>query len=68
MQHLSKAELLAARDGLRRADISLARVRGVFITAGYVPGAAAINAMLDKVAHLVARIDRALAAVPYPGP
>ena len=64
MRHLSKAELLAARDALRRADLALARARAVFISAGYAPGAAAINAMFDKIAHLVARIDRALAAKP----
>ena len=53
---------VAARDALRRADIALARVRGVFISAGYGP--AAVNAMLDKIAHLISRIDRALVAKP----
>ena len=64
MRHLGKAELLAAKNVLRRADLALARARGVFISAGYAPGAAAINAMLDRIAHLIARIDRAMTAKP----
>jgi hypothetical protein len=62
--HLSKAELLAARYDLRRAGIALGRVRGVFISAGAARGAAAINMMIDKLAHLIARIDKALMAKP----
>ena len=64
MQHLNKSELRAARDALRRADLALARARAVFISAGYAPGAAAINALIDRIAGLIARIDRAMAAKP----
>jgi len=64
MQHLSKAELSAARDGLRRADRALRTTRGVFITAGHGQAAASVNALIDKLAHLLARIDRALTAKP----
>ena len=64
MQHLSKAELIAARYDLRRAGIALGRVRGVFISAGAARDAAAINMMIDKLTHLIARIDKVLAAKP----
>jgi hypothetical protein len=64
MQHLSRTQLLAARDALRRVDVGLARVRGIFISAGDAPDAAAVNALIDRIAHLLARIDKVLMAKP----
>ena len=64
MRAMSKADLLAARSELRRADALLARARGIFISAGAVQGAAAVNAIIGRVGDLVARIDRALAGKP----
>jgi hypothetical protein len=64
MQHISKSDLIAARAALSGADANLSRARGVFIKAGYAPGAAAVNALIDRVSHLLVRIDRALAAKP----
>jgi hypothetical protein len=60
MQHLSKAELRAARYDLRRAGAALGRVRGVFITAGDAADASAINTLIDRISHLIARIDKQL--------
>ena len=64
MRAMSKANLLAARGELRRADTLLARARGIFISAGSAQGAAAINAIIGRVGDLIARIDRALVSKP----
>ena len=64
MQHLTQGELLAAKDALRRADLALAHARGVFVGGGYGPGAASVSALIDRIAHLLARIDKALMAKP----
>ena len=64
MQYLSKSQLAAAKTDLRRADAALARTRAIFIAGGYAQGAATINALIDKLAHLRARIDKALMAKP----
>lgn len=64
MRAMSKTELLSARGELRRADTMLARARGIFISAGAVQGAAAVNAIIGRVGDLIARIDRALAGKP----
>ena len=59
-----KTELLAAKAALDRADTALTHARGIFISAGYVPGAASINSALVHVLYLAAQIDRELAAKP----
>ena len=64
MQHLSKTDLLTARDHLRVADLALAKCRGIFIRSGAAMDAATVNALIDKLAHLRARIDKALMAKP----
>jgi len=64
VQHLTRTELLAARNDLRRADVALSRVRGIFITAGHAQAAASVNAVIGKLAHLRDRIDKALMAKP----
>ena len=64
MQHLSRSELSAMRDNLRLADVYLARARGICITAGYAAGAAAINALISRIAHHIARINKALMTKP----
>jgi len=52
------------RDNLRLADVYLARARGICITAGYAAGAAAINALISRIAHHIARINKALMTKP----
>ena len=58
---LGKTELLVAKAALDRADTALSQARGIFISAGYVPGAASINSALVHVHYLTAQIDRELA-------
>lgn len=61
---LGKTELLAAKAALDRADMALSHARGIFISAGYVPGAASVNSALVHVHYLAAQISRALARKP----
>jgi hypothetical protein len=64
MQSLTKLELITARAALNRADLELAKVRGIFLTASYVPGAVTVNTTLVSVHYLIAQIDRELATRP----
>jgi hypothetical protein len=64
MQHIGKSDLSAVKAELHRANLALSRARGIFIKAGYAAGAAATNGLISKIASLLARIERALAAKP----
>ena len=64
MQHIPRAQLLAMKFELQRASAALARVRGICISAGDAQDAAAVNALIDKLASLRSKIDKALLAKP----
>ena len=64
MQYVPRSQLIIVKADLRRADAALTHARGVFISSGAARDAAAINALIDRIAHLIARIDRALTAKP----
>lgn len=49
------------RDKLRQADILVAAVRGMFITAGYAHGARILNDVINLLADEIAALDKAIA-------
>jgi hypothetical protein len=56
---LTQAELTSARDDLRAAESLIARVRGIFLSAGYIHGARLMNAVLGLLADEIAALDKA---------
>jgi hypothetical protein len=64
MQHLTRSDLLAARDALRLADVYLSRTRGIFIRSGHGEAAAACNALIKRLASLLGKVEKALLAKP----
>jgi hypothetical protein len=49
-----------ARDSLRQAESLAARIRGVFLSAGYVRGARVLNDVISLLADEVAALDKAI--------
>ena len=58
---LTIPELTDARDSLRQAENIAARVRGVFLSAGYIQGARILNAAIGLLADEIAALDKAIA-------
>ena len=63
MLTLTKTEMIDARDSLKQAEIICAKVRGIYISAGYVAGARLLNAVLGMLADEIAALDKAIGAV-----
>lgn len=57
---LTIAEMTDARDSLRQAEGLAARIRGVFLSAGYVRGARVLNDVIRLLADEVAALDKAI--------
>ena len=64
MQHLPRPQLLAVKFELQRADAALARIRGIFISAGAAKDAASINGLIERLNRIRKEIDNALLAKP----
>ena len=54
-------ELEDACDKLRQADILIAAVKAMFITAGYVQGARFMNAVIGLIKEEVSALEKAIA-------
>jgi hypothetical protein len=61
-QPLTIVELTTAADALRQAEALVARVRGIFLTAGDYATAARVNDIIGRLADEVAAIERAIQA------
>lgn len=59
---LTQAELTDARDSLRQAEIIIARIRGVFLSAGNIDGARLLNEVVGLLADEIAALDKTIAA------
>jgi len=59
---LTVPEMTDARDKLRQAEILIAVVRGMFLTAGHTQGARLLNDAIGLLADEIAELDRALGA------
>jgi hypothetical protein len=59
---LTQAEMVTARDDLRQAESLISRVHGVFLSAGYNPRSAFLNAVLGLLADEITALDKAIAA------
>ncbi len=57
---LTIAEMTDARDSLRQAEGLAARIRGVFLSAGYIQGARVLNDVIGLLADEVAALDKAI--------
>ena len=63
---LSIPELIAARDSLRQAENIVAKVRGVYLSAGYIAGARILNDVIGLLADEIAALDKAIAGGQQP--
>ena len=54
------SELTNFRDSLRQTESIVARVRGVFLSAGYAHGARVLGDVLTLLADQIAALDRAI--------
>ena len=57
---LTPTEMSSARDDLRQAESLIDKVRGVFLTAGYVQGARFLKATVQMIADEIAVLDKAI--------
>ena len=63
---LTQAEMTSARDDLRSAESLIARVRGLFLSAGYIHGARLMKAAIGLLADEIAALEKALTGGPQP--
>jgi len=59
---LTQAEMINARDDLRQAESLCAKVRGLYLGAGYVAGARILGTVLALLADEIAALDKAIGA------
>jgi hypothetical protein len=59
---LTIPEMTDARDQLRQAEIIIARIRGMFLTAGLIQGARHLNDAIGLISDQIAELDRAIGA------
>ncbi len=58
---LTQVEMISARDDLRQAQNLCAKVRGIYLSAGYIAGARTLNNVLGLLADEIAALDKAIA-------
>ncbi len=57
---LSLAEMTDARDSLHQAEALAARIRGLYVSAGYFQGARILNDVIGLLADEIAALEKAI--------